>query len=219
VLHNLSVALAEVGRRDQAEAMAGEAAARLPEDPWVFLHWGLAALDRDDPQVAWVRLERSRELFGASPPPLWYWAAAIAHSALEQLESAMAMAREGVTAFPQHAVLRNNYAVLLEATGDFVLAERQLREAVDDDPVEPQPYKNLGDLLYRSGRYDEAAAVYERAAGLAPDLGDDLFFKLGNLAFRRRDAARARECWARTIALNPGHQLARANLELLPVSV
>jgi hypothetical protein len=46
-----------------------------------------------------------------------------------------------------------------------------------------------------------------------------VFFKLGNLAFRRRDSARARECWERTVALNPGHQLARANLESLSVSL
>ena len=61
----------------------------------------------------------------------------------------------------------------------------------------------------------EAFEAYERAAKLDPSLGDDLFFKLGNIAFKRRDHARARESWTRATELNPAHQLARANLDLL----
>ena len=36
--------------------------------------------------------------------------------------------------------------------------------------------------------------------------------------YKRRDLARARESWAQATALNPGHQLARANLEMLDLS-
>ncbi|MEZ4585636.1 MAG: tetratricopeptide repeat protein, partial [Gemmatimonadales bacterium] len=201
-----------------AESMGAEAASRLSDDPLVLTSWGLTALRRDEPQVAWARLERARELAGERAPALWFWVAGLTLAALDRLDPALAVAREGVERFPHDAVLRNNCAVLLEATGDFAEAERMLREAIDEGATAPHPYKNLGDLLYRSGRYDDAATAYDRAASIDPDLGDDLFFKLGNLAFRRRDADRARECWERTLSLNPGHQLARANLELLPVS-
>ncbi|MGE0555829.1 MAG: DUF4388 domain-containing protein [Gemmatimonadales bacterium] len=218
VVHNLAAALDEIGRLDQAESMGAEAASRLGDDPLVLTSWGLTALRRDEPQVAWARLERARELAGERAPALWFWAAGLTLAALDRLDPALTVAREGVERFPQDDVLRNNCAVLLEATGDFAEAERMLREAIDDGATAPHPYKNLGDLLYRSGRYDDAATAYDRAASIDPELGDDLFFKLGNLAFRRRDADRARECWERTLSLNPGHQLARANLELLPVS-
>jgi tetratricopeptide (TPR) repeat protein len=97
-------------------------------------------------------------------------------------------------------------------------AEAQLKAALSEDPAIPQLYKNLGDLCYRSGRYEEATGHYARAAALGPDLGDDLYFKLGNLAFRDRDVARARECWQRALELNPSHQLARANLASLPAA-
>jgi tetratricopeptide (TPR) repeat protein len=93
-----------------------------------------------------------------------------------------------------------------------------LRAALAEDPSLPQISKNLADILYRNGRYDEAAEAYERAAKLNPDLGDDLYFKLGNIAYKRRDHARARESWAQATSLNPGHQLARANLEMLDLS-
>jgi tetratricopeptide (TPR) repeat protein len=97
-------------------------------------------------------------------------------------------------------------------------AEGALRAALAEDPSLPQVSKNLADILYRNGRYDEAKEAYERAAKLAPDLGDDLYFKLGNIAYKKRDHVRARESWAQAASLNPGHQLARANLEMLDLT-
>ncbi len=216
VIHNLAVALEEVGRLDQAESLFAEAAGRMADNPRTFQSWALLALRRDDPASAWARLERARDLHGKTPPPIWYFAAVQALARQEQFESALGLAHESIRHYPTHSVLRNNLAVLLEAAGDGAGAEAALTDAAHDDPV-PQVHKNLGDLYYRSGRYDDALQQYERAAALDPDLGDDLYFKLGNLAFRRRDAGRARECWEQATRLNPGHQLARANLELLPV--
>ncbi len=215
-LHNLGVALERLGRLDEAEAAYGEAAGRAKDDPRIFLGWGIVALKRGDPQAAEQRLTRARELLGARPvPPLWYWAAARAQALVPKLDAAIAVARDGVAAHPASAVLRNNLAVLLEAAGDAAAADELLRAAFAEDPALPQVSKNLADLYYRAGRYDEAFEAYERAAKLDPALGDDLFFKLGNIAFKRRDHARARESWTRATELNPAHQLARANLDLL----
>jgi tetratricopeptide (TPR) repeat protein len=76
----------------------------------------------------------------------------------------------------------------------------------------------LADILYRNGRFEEAREAYERAAKLAPDLGDDLYFKLGNIAYKRRDKEQARESWGRATSLNPEHALARANLAMLDMT-
>ncbi len=127
----------------------------------------------------------------------------------------MAAAQAGVAAYPEHPVLRNNLAVLLELAGDVGGAETALRTALAEDPALPQISKNLADILYRAGRYDDAADAYERAAKLDPDLGDDLYFKLGNIAYKRRDHDRARTNWTRAVSLNPGHELAQANLDML----
>ncbi len=90
--------------------------------------------------------------------------------------------------------------------------EAHLRHALSEDPTIPQISKNLGDLLYRAGRWEEAEESYDRAAKLAPALGDDVHFKLGNLACRRGAMPLARKHWEQAIALNPDHALARANL-------
>ncbi|MGH7519056.1 MAG: DUF4388 domain-containing protein [Gemmatimonadales bacterium] len=215
-LHDLGLALEQQGRLDDAEAAYGDAAGRARDDVRILIGWGVAALKRADHAVALGRLARARELLGEKPPPpVWFWAAALAHAGAEDGEAALATARAGVTAHPANAVLRNNLAVLLEASGDLPAAEAELRAGLAEDPSLPQISKNLADLFYRAGRYDDAFEAYERAAKLDPELGDDLYFKLGNLAFKRGDHARARASWGRATELNPGHQLARANLDML----
>jgi tetratricopeptide (TPR) repeat protein len=215
-LHNLAIALERLGRLDEAESAAGDAAGRARDDARVMLGWSLVALRRGEYQVAQGRLARTLELLGGkTASALWYWAAALASSGLEDPDAALRVARAGATAYPANAVLQNNLAVLLELSGDMAGAEAALRTALTEDPSLPQVSKNLADILYRNGRYDEAREGYERAAKLAPDLGDDLYFKLGNLAYKRRDHAAARAAWTRATELNPRHELARANLEML----
>jgi len=219
VLYNLAFALEQLGRLPEAETAYADAVSKSREDARLMLGWGVVALKRNDSEVATNRLARARELWGERPvPPTWYWAMALALAGQADLNEALKIAKEGVAAFPSDAVLRNNLAVLLEMSGDLPGAEMLLRGALSEDPTLPQISKNLGDLFYRAGRYDDAFEAYERAAKLSPELGDDLYFKLGNIAFKRRDRERARVCWQRVTELNPAHQLARANLDTLETS-
>ena len=219
-LHNLALALEQLGQLDEAEAIWSDAAARARDDARVKTGWAIAALKRGEWGPARARLERARELHGDRPPPaLWYWAATLAAGCEGDEAAALELARAAVEAHPGSAPLRNNLGVLLELGGDGAAADEQYRAAFNEEPTLPQASKNLADLLYRAGRYDEATDTYERAAKLAPDLGDDLYFKLGNIAYKRRDLDRARECWTRATELNPGHQLARANLDMLSAAV
>jgi tetratricopeptide (TPR) repeat protein len=179
----------------------------------------VVALKRGDFAVAQGRLARVTELLNGRPAPgLWYWAATLVSAGLDDNAAALEAARAGAAAYPGSAVLQNNLAVLLELAGDGANAETVLRAALAEDPSLPQVSKNLADILYRNGRYDEARESYERAAKLAPDLGDDLYFKLGNLAYKKRDRDRARSSWSRATELNPGHELAKANLEMLDLA-
>ena len=67
----------------------------------------------------------------------------------------------------------------------------------------------------RASDYDAAWDAYQRAVALAPDLGDDVYFKLGNIAYKRNDRDLAAQLWRRALELNPGHELVRANLDTL----
>src|SRR5437899_225274 len=125
------------------------------------------------------------------------------------------VAGEAAAAYPTHAVLLNNLAVLKELAGDLEAAEELVRTARKNEPSLPQLSKNLADLAYRGSRYDEAWDAYSRAVELAPDLGDDVYFKLGNIAYKRNDRELAAQLWRKALELNPKHELVKANLDTL----
>jgi tetratricopeptide (TPR) repeat protein len=213
VLHNLALALESLGRLEDAETALADAVHLDKEDARLWTGWGLLALRRSEPSRALERFARARDLLGTGKPPAhWYWGCGWAQALSDAWPDALATIREGVASFPDHPVLRTTLGVLLEGTGEVGEAEAHLRHALGEDPTIPQISKNLGDLLYRAGRWDEAEESYERAAKLAPTLGDDLYFKLGNLACRRGDMAVARHRWEAALAINPEHALVRANL-------
>src|SRR5207245_2572029 len=149
------------------------------------------------------RLDRARELFGKAPPPAWFWARSLAAAGAGEFELAQDLADEGAEAYPSHAALQNNLAVLKELSGDLAGAEDLVRAARKSEPSLPQLSKNLGDLAYRGSRYDEAWEAYSRAIELAPDLGDDVYFKLGNIAYQRNSRELAALLWSMERAVNP----------------
>src|SRR5207249_2070348 len=192
-----------------------EAATRAKTDPKIYLGWGIVALKRGDHGSAAGRLDRAKELFGAVPPPPWFWARALTAAAAGEFELAETLAEEGAEAYPSHAALQNNLAVLRELAGDLPSAEDLIRAARKNEPSLPQLSKNLGDLAYRGSRYDEAWEAYSRAIELAPELGDDVYFKLGNIAYKRNDRELAAQLWRKALEINPKHELVKANLDTL----
>jgi tetratricopeptide (TPR) repeat protein len=218
VLHNLGLAYEQLGRLEEAETAYAEAAARARTDGRTYLSWGIIALKQGDVASAVSRLDRSKELFGQVPPPAWFWARALVAASAGEFEVAEQVAEEGTEAYPSHAVLQNNFAVLRELAGDLSQAEELISAALKTEPSLPQLSKNLGDLAYRGSRYDEAWDAYTRAVELAPDLGDDVYFKLGNIAYKRNDRELATQLWRRALELNPKHELVKANLDTLSAS-
>ncbi len=215
VLHNLGLAYEQLGRLSEAEAAYAEAAGRARTDARIYLGWGIVALKQGDYASAAGRLDRAKELFGEVQPATWFWARTLAAASAGEFELAEELAEQGAEAYPSHAVLQNNLAVLKELAGELELAEELIRGARKNEPSLPQLSKNLGDLAYRASRYDEAWEAYHRAVELAPELGDDVYFKLGNIAYKRNERELAAQLWRRALELNPKHELVKANLDTL----
>src|SRR5881409_1834470 len=146
VFHNLGFAFEQLGRLKEAEAAYGEAAARARTDARVYLGWGIVALKQGDYASAAGRLDRAKELAGETPPAAWYWARALAAAGAGDFELAEQLAGEAAAAYPTHAVLLNNLAVLKELAGDLEAAEELVRTARKNEPSLPQLSKNLADL-------------------------------------------------------------------------
>src|SRR5207248_3257336 len=145
-----SAADAQLGRLEEAEAAYGEAATRARTDAKVHLGWGVVALKRGDYAAAAGRLDRARELFAKVPPPAWFWARTLCAAGAGEFELAEQLAEEGAEAFPSHAALQNNLAVLKELAGDLGAAEDVVRAARKNEPSPPQLSKTLGDLAHRA---------------------------------------------------------------------
>jgi len=212
-LHDLAVALEQTGRHAEACAAYEEASARAPNDARIVMGWGVCALLAGQGAEAAQRLDQAREMMsGKVPGALWFWARSLAAVVSGRPAEGRPILEEGIECFPRNAVLRNNLAALCEQAGDVEKAEQAARMATEEDPSLPQAWKNLGDVHYRMGRSAEAQEAYERALKLAPRLGDDVCFKLGNLAFKDMRRAEAVEYWREALALNPEHELVKANL-------
>ncbi|HEY0971353.1 MAG TPA: DUF4388 domain-containing protein [Gemmatimonadales bacterium] len=215
LFHDMAYALERLGRFDEAWAALDEAIRRGGEaDPRVQTSRGVLALRRGDLAGADALLGAARELWGKrTPPASWFHYAALAAALSGDAARARELLEEGTHVHPHAAPLHNNLAVVRERMGDaagaLAAAERGLLEDATLAPL----HKNVGDLHYRAGRYDEALEAYQRAVRANPNLGDDVYLRLGNLRFRRQEAAEAERCWERALELDPGNAIVRSNLE------
>jgi tetratricopeptide (TPR) repeat protein len=167
-------------------------------------------------QEALRRLDAAREAAGEQQMnAVWFWARSLAAAALDRFDDAIEVLREGLEEFPDNAALSNNLAALLDLLGNHKEAEEILRAAWAEQPSMPQLSKNLGDLHYRTGSYDDAWEAYQRVVKLQPKLGDDVYFKLGNIAYKKLRRQDATEYWRKALELNPKHELARTNLDTM----
>ena len=63
--------------------------------------------------------------------------------------------------------------------------------------------------------YDKAAEAYQRALRADPNLGDDIYAKLGNVYYKGRDRDKAVEMWLHALEINPANDVVRTNLEFV----
>ena len=123
--------------------------------------------------------------------------------------------REGLTLYGSCGPLLVNAGAVLERKGEAEAAEALYTRAVQAQPVPAQAHKNLGDQAWARGDQTAARVHYEKAVKLEPRLGDDIYLRLGNIAYKDQDLDVARLLWRRALELNPRNDLVRTNLESL----
>ena len=216
IFHNLAYALERLGNLDEARAMLQEAITRGGgDDPRIRTSFGVLALRMGEVDDANTSFTAARALLGKRvPSPAWFHYASLAAGLAGDLDRALELITEGVKTHPHAAVLGNTLAVVHERRGDFAAAAQAAESAMGNGGTIPQLHKNLGDYFYRALRYEEALDQYQRAIKINPALGDDVYFKLGNIRFKWQEREQALAYWERSLALNPANEILRTNLEL-----
>ena len=212
--HNLAYALERLGQLEDARRTLDEAVLRGgADDPRVLTSLAAVLLRTGDVAGADDALQRARAHAGRrGPAAAWFHYAVLAAAARGDHTAAGALLTEALLAHPHCAVLHNDAALLHERRGEYAEAAAAVERGLHEDAAIAQLHKNAGDYHYRAGRYDDALDAYARATKGAPALGADVYFKLGNIRFRRGESADAVECWERALELDPDHALVRTNL-------
>jgi tetratricopeptide (TPR) repeat protein len=218
---NLSIALAMVGKAAEAMTALRAAAQAAPNDASVHLAQVALAVKLREFSVARAPLMAADAAYGKRPrPAAWYHYAGVVAAVSGDLEAALAVWNAGVQKHAHSAILHNDLAAGYERRGKPAEALAAAERAAVEEASLPQVHKNLGDLHYRSARYDDALECYLRAIRLRPDLGSDVWLKAGNIRYRRGEREEAGRCWQQALTLSPDNVAARNNLELakrLPV--
>lgn len=214
---NLAYALRRQRRFADALRVIGEARLLAPDDPRIPLAEGATLLFSGDVMAAAAALEdyRSRLEPDATPHAAYYYCAGLCAVVDGRMDDAGGIVHGGVSAHPGSAPLLLLTGNIAERRLDMAEAQRCYQRAAEADSTLAQPHKNLGDLAHRRGVDPEALDHYRRAAGSDPDLGDDLYVRMGDIHYRRNERQDAIRCWRRALELNPANEVARTHLDVL----
>lgn len=110
-----------------------------------------------------------------------------------------------------------NWSRALRETSELEAAYAKLERAIALEPENANAQFNMGDLLYTSGLYADAAAAYEAGLRAAPDSAEG-WFVLGNAFAQLGVWEGARLAYIQAIELRPDYQEARHNLSMVDES-
>jgi tetratricopeptide (TPR) repeat protein len=216
VHRNTALILELLGRYDHALGALDEALVTKPTDAAVHLARAVIHLKRRDTTKALdaLRLYRTSPEV-KTPTPQYYAYTVLAAAVSGDMDYAVAVGREGLGHYADSGPILVNTGAVLERRGEVEAANALYKRAIQSNPPLPQAHKNLGDQAYAHGDADGARAQYEKAVKLSPRLGDDVYLRLGTIAYKTNDRDVALLLWRRALDLNPNNEAVQANLEML----
>ncbi len=117
---------------------------------------------------------------------------------------------DAIANWPGYSGAWHDKGVSLAKAGDFLGAERALREAIRLDPTRTAPHLNLGIVLHRQRVLDAADRELRKAALLDPESAR-AFAELGHVRYEAGRLTEAAEAYRRAVALGRTDLLPRLN--------
>lgn len=128
----------------------------------------------------------------------------------KKLDSAIAHHREAIAINPKLAALHNNLGVTYYLKGDYLPAIDAFLRAIEIDPGDnTRTFNNLGLVLAKIGRYDEAIRAFKKGKGEAA-----AYNNIGFIYLTEGKYAEATEALEKAIRINPQYYVkAHENME------
>ncbi len=97
---------------------------------------------------------------------------------------------------------------------NYVESEAAYRRALEKTPGSYEAQFNLGNTLYKQGRYADAAQIFAPLAADSTHMeyAAGSFYNTGNALFQQRQLEQALEAYKNALRLNPGDEQAKFNL-------
>lgn len=102
-------------------------------------------------------------------------------------------------------------ALMLAAHGRFEEALHSIAQAISSRPNEPAWHNEVGKILMKLGRHDQAIIAFRTAGQLAPQFAE-AFYNLGTAHQEKKDIPQAISAYRQAIALRPNYAEAYNNL-------
>lgn len=162
-----------------------------------------------DAYTVWRRL-----LNEVQNQPDWRWHSAQCAERLGLWQEAQADYTELTIVQPEFAPVWVNLGRVHLAQGDYEGALSCFTRAIELAPEDANAFFNAGDALYQLGAYEAAVETYTAALQRDPYNAQG-FFTLGNAFYQMGAYESAMMAYQQALTLQPDHQAARHNLELL----
>lgn len=99
---------------------------------------------------------------------------------------------------------------------NYSKAEPHYRRVTEKEPANWNAAYNLGNTLYQQGKYEEAAPIFEKSAGSAPDkrAKADALYNAGNAWLKQNKFGDAIKAYESSLRLRPGDPDTKMNLQM-----
>jgi tetratricopeptide (TPR) repeat protein len=100
---------------------------------------------------------------------------------------------------------------------NYTEAEISYRKAMDKKPASAEAAFNIGDALYKQGKYEEAGKQFQSMTQLATDKNtlSKAFYNLGNSYFKTNKLQESADAYKNALRANPSDADAKYNLSLV----
>lgn len=216
LLRNRSLAYERLGNYAEALSTLDEAEKLPGDEAGLALARGIVQMKSGDGGAAMGSFKVYRDkLESANPPAMFYAFSVMAAGLKGDMDHALEISEEGLRQYPDEGAILVNAGAVLEHRGDGEAAAAYYERALKGDTPPAQAFKALGDLALGRGDKAQAQKHYESAVKVNPQLGEDVFIKLGAIALENSRTDEAAAMWRRALELDPDNTSLRTKVEQL----